>query len=91
MKKYFFNVTIAIISNESAVVMYVFPEKFVGAVDGPQMHRWMPSDYRAFNFTLYIYFYRLQMRNLKPNIYKPILYMYLYSFFLYKMILKFLR
>ena len=52
MKKYFFNVTIAIISNESAVVMYVFPEKFVVAVDGPQMHRWMPSDYRAFNFTL---------------------------------------
>ena len=52
MKKYFFNVTIAIISNESAVVMYVFPEKFVVAVDGPQMHRWMPSNYRAFNFTL---------------------------------------
>ena len=85
MKKYFFNVTIAIISNESAVVMYVFPKKFVVAVDGVQMHRWMPSDYRASNLN------RLQMRNLKPNKYKPMLYMYLYSFFLYKMILKFLR
>ena len=41
MKKYFFNVTIAIISNESAVVMYVFPKKFVVAVDGVQMHCWM--------------------------------------------------
>lgn len=69
--------TIAIISNESAVVMYVFPKKFVVAVDGVQMHRWMPSNYKA--------------SNLKPNKYKPMLYMYLYSFFLYKMILKFLR